>query len=193
MPFTLRSRRAKYILGGLLLFLLVAGTSAAYFSGAGSGIFASCPVTKEKVIVRGGSLEPIVMSGEVITILRGYYQCREPKRNDIVVYRYGGRPDPLVKIVRGIPGDSFSVVPGDKGGEWHILVNGRVLENSSGDPYTLNIYAKDLLSLYEKDYRGRIPSEAYLLLGNLPSTEGSLDSRNFGLAGKEDLIGKVSR
>jgi hypothetical protein len=47
-----------------------------------------------------------------------------------------------------------------------------------------------LLSLYEKDYKGIIPEDAYLILGNLP--QGSLDSSHFGLVGKKDILGKVS-
>jgi type IV secretory pathway protease TraF len=46
-----------------------------------------------------------------------------------------------------------------------------------------------VLSLYEKDYKGIIPEDAYLILGNLP--QGSLDSSHFGLVGKKDILGKV--
>jgi len=46
-----------------------------------------------------------------------------------------------------------------------------------------------MLSLYERDYKGVIPKNAYLILGNL--VEGSLDSSRFGLVGKSDFLGKV--
>jgi type IV secretory pathway protease TraF len=46
-----------------------------------------------------------------------------------------------------------------------------------------------MLSLYEKDYKGVIPKNAYLLLGNRIS--GSVDSTTFGLVEKSDIIAKV--
>ena len=72
---------------------------------------------------------------------------------------------------------------------WQILVNGKVLKNSEGKAYLLNEQRKKILSLYEKDYNGVIPENAYLVLGNLP--EGSMDSTRFGLIGKSSIIAKV--
>jgi type IV secretory pathway protease TraF len=46
-----------------------------------------------------------------------------------------------------------------------------------------------MLSLYEKDYKGVIPENAYLLLGNL--IFGSLDSTHFGLIDKSGIVAKV--
>ena len=48
-----------------------------------------------------------------------------------------------------------------------------------------------MLSLYERDYQGKIPEDAYLVLGD--NINGSLDSRNFGLIGKQDILGKVEK
>lgn len=184
-----RTRPIVFVGGACLVFAVFAGISYFFYTRTGS----PCPTTKEKMTVEGGSLEPLIKNGEVVTVLRGYYVCHEVLRNDIVVYQYSGRTNPLVKVVKAIPGDAFSIVSGDKGGEWYILVNSEVLKNSSGNPYILNSYAKDLLTLYEKDYGGFVPSTSYLILGELSPTEGSLDSRRFGLIGKNDLIGKVSQ
>ena len=46
-----------------------------------------------------------------------------------------------------------------------------------------------MLSLYENDYKGMIPSKAYLILGNLSG--GSLDASRFGLIDRSDILGKV--
>jgi len=46
-----------------------------------------------------------------------------------------------------------------------------------------------MLSLYERDYKGVIPENAYLLLGNRAS--GSVDSTTFGLVDKSGIVAKV--
>ena len=46
-----------------------------------------------------------------------------------------------------------------------------------------------MLSLYEENYKGVIPENAYLILGNLSG--GSLDITHFGFVNKKDILGKV--
>jgi type IV secretory pathway protease TraF len=48
-----------------------------------------------------------------------------------------------------------------------------------------------MLSLYEKDYKGIIPQNTYLILGDQPS--GSVDSSVFGLVDKSDILGKAEK
>jgi len=146
-----------------------------------------CIFKVEKKQVRGNSLSPLVNDGDKIKALYGYYNCHPIKRNDIVLVRYSGNKYPLIKIVKGIPNDSFHLKKVKNG--WQILVNGKVLKNSEGKAYLLNEQRKKMLFLYEKDYHGVIPENAYLVLGNLP--EGSMDSTRFGLIGKSSIIAKV--
>ena len=97
------TRRIVRALGACLVFALFSGASYFFYTKLAS----PCPVTEEKMIVQGGSLEPVVKNDEVVTVLRGYYSCHEVEQGDIVIYRYAGREDPIAKIVRGIPGDAF--------------------------------------------------------------------------------------
>ncbi len=148
-----------------------------------------CEINIEKRIVRGSSLEPLIKNGQEIKILLNYYQCNQIKRNDIVLYSYAGNSAPLIKIVKGIPGDSFRIIETGKGG-WYILINGEILRNFENKPYLISDRRKfNLLRIYEKSYQGKIPEGAYLLLGNL--IYGSLDSTQFGFVEKKDIIGKV--
>jgi signal peptidase I len=147
----------------------------------------NCPIKIEEKIVRGNSLEPLIKDGETIEVLFGYYDCHPIQRNDIVVYFYAGNKNPIIKIIKGIPGDKFSLKKTNNG--WYILINGEILKNSENQPYILDERGYRVLSLYEKDYKGIIPEDAYLILGNLP--QGSLDSSHFGLVGKKDILGKV--
>jgi signal peptidase I len=147
----------------------------------------NCPIKIEEKIVKGNSLEPLIKDGETIEVLFGYYDCHPIQRNDIVLYSYSGNKNPIIKIIKGIPGDKFSLKKTSNG--WYILINGEILKNSENQPYILDDQGYRLLSLYEKDYKGIIPEDAYLILGNLP--QGSLDSSHFGLVGKKDILGKV--
>ena len=149
-----------------------------------------CPVTPEERTVRGTSLEPLIHEGQTIRMLQGYYACHPVERGDVVVYRYAtGDTTPLIKVVKAVAGDIFSLQSNSKGQGWHLLINQEVAQNSQGIPYTIDEHGYQMLMLYVRSYRGQIPARACLLLGNQPN--GSLDSTHFGLAGQDDLLGKV--
>lgn len=141
----------------------------------------------EEMIVRGNSLAPLLEDGQVVRALFGYYERNEIQRGDIVLYSYAGNEAPLIKIIKGVPGDKFNLQQTEGG--WHILINGKVLTNSENQPYLLNQRAYNMLSLYERDYQGIIPANAYLILGNLVG--GGLDSTRFGLVHRDDILAKA--
>jgi signal peptidase I len=95
--------------------------------------------------------------------------------------------NPLIKIIKAIPGDKFNLQKADNG--WNIIVKKEVLKNSAGEAYVIDHQAHQMLSLYINDYKGIIPENTYLLLGNLAN--GSLDSTHFGLVDKSDILGKA--
>jgi len=69
------------------------------------------------------------------------------------------------------------------------LVNDKILKNSENKLYLITGNKYKMLSLYEDDCQNGIPEKTYLLLGNLIS--GSMDSTQFGLVSKHDILGKV--
>jgi signal peptidase I len=146
-----------------------------------------CPVDRETKTVRGQSLSGLVKDGSRVTLLHGYYACHEPLRGDLVLYDYAGNDYPLLKQIRAIPGDSFALQTEGSGSK--IMINGESLTTSTGDVFIFNEAAAKLLSLYVRDFQGVIPQESYLILGNL--AHGSVDSSQFGLVAKKDLLGKV--
>ncbi|KPJ71254.1 hypothetical protein AMJ50_02745 [Parcubacteria bacterium DG_74_3] len=148
-----------------------------------------CVIQTEKKIVQGNSLNGLIESGEVVEILFDYYNCNEVEREDVVLLNYPGFEKPIIKIVKGVSGDRFQLKETEQG--WHVLINGNILQNSEGIPYLLNEKRVGMLKLYEKDYRGIIPDNTLLLLGNLPS--GSIDSTIFGLVDKSGILGKAIR
>lgn len=144
----------------------------------------------EHAVVRGNSLAPLLNDGDSVKIYYGFYDTHEIQKGDIVVCRFSFRQDPVIKIVRAVPGDSFGLKE-VAGGDALLLINGAELKNSAGRVYEFSGKRKQMLSLYERDYKGVIPANSYLLLGNL--AEGSLDSTRFGLVDREAIIGKAMR
>lgn len=148
----------------------------------------NCAVRTEERIVIGTSLKPLIEPGETVKVLFGYYNCHNVEREDIIVYDYAGNKDPIIKIVKGVPGDTFALK--ESGSGWNILINGQILKNSEGQPYLISGNEYKMLSLYVKDYPV-IPENTFLILGNLAS--GSLDSTHFGLVQKSGILGKVEK
>jgi signal peptidase I len=146
-----------------------------------------CLVEKEIMVVQGSSLFPLIDSGQEVEVFFGYYDCHEIERGDVVLVNYTGNENFLIKIARGLPGDKFELI--EKSSEWNIFINGKVLRNSENEEYLINSRQYQMLSLYEKDYENMIPESTYLILGN--KTSGSVDSTQFGLVSKENLVAKV--
>jgi len=146
----------------------------------------NCPIKIEEKIVRGNSMDPFIKNGQTITVLKGYYNCHKVKRNDIILLHYAGNKNPLIKIVKAIPGDNWHLE--NSNGCYYIIVNGNIAKNSEGKDYCLSEKKAKMLQLYASDYP-IIPQNAYLVLGN--EVEGSMDSTRFGLLGKDNIIGKV--
>ncbi|MCK4730671.1 MAG: signal peptidase I [Candidatus Aenigmarchaeota archaeon] len=147
----------------------------------------NCITKTEEKTVRGTSLTGLIENGQNVNILFDYYNCNEIKKWDVVVYDYAGNDNLIIKIVKGLPGDKFSLEKTERG--WNILINNEIVKNSKNQSYLLNQKSYQMLSLYERDYKGIIPETTYLILGNL--AKGSLDSTKFGLVGKGDITGKV--
>jgi len=147
-----------------------------------------CEVEEKPLKVNGGSLAGLVEDGAEMKVLMGYYNCNEVKKGDIVLYSYSSERNPLIKIVKGVPGDKFELKK-TLAGCWNLLINNEVSKNFQNEPYCLTEQGNRMLSLYIDDYNGVIPENAYLILGNL--VVGSMDSSRFGLVGRQDLVGKA--
>ena len=74
-------------------------------------------------------------------------------------------------------------------GLWYLLINGKIAVNSQHVPYRFGFWKKNMLELYARNFKGVIPPETYLLLGDDPS--GTNDSSKYGLVSSQDIIGTV--
>ncbi len=142
----------------------------------------------ESFVVEGTSMSPVLEEGEEIFYDKEYYKKNPIQSDDIVIIGFDWREKPIVKFVRGIPGDGIALEKGD-GENYFVLINGERIKNSEGEEYSLSYTKSRMIDLYARDYAGIIPNDAYFILGN--STSGTQDSTQFGLIHKDNIIGKV--
>lgn len=145
-----------------------------------------CTINSKVVTINGYSMYPFLKPEEDVQALFNYYDCNDISRNDVVLYRYSGNSNLLIKFVKAVPDDKWNLKKTDNG--YEIAVNDIFLLNSEGKPYLIPESSIKMLELYVKDYPV-IPADTYLLLGD--KTDGSLDSTSFGLVGKKDIMAKV--
>jgi len=150
---------------------------------AGS-VSAACE--ERALTVVGTSLMPRIANGATVDAIVGVDCAFTPARGNVVLFVSGAQSVPLAKVVAAEPGDRWSVT--DNGG---VLVNEAEIRNSSDVAYRLDVPRASMLRLYEAAYNGVIPPDSYLLLGE--RREGSLDSSQFGLVHRADVIGKIER
>jgi hypothetical protein len=138
--------------------------------------------------VRGNSLEGLVPAGAEITFTP-LSDAELPARGELVALRIGGRNAPVLKVVRGLPGDRFALRKVADSDRWALYVNDVELQTSTGAPFRFNERRMRMLQLYEKDSAGILPKDAILVLGN--KAEGTLDATRFGLVGTTDVLGRA--
>ena len=143
----------------------------------------SCSLTTMRV--EGGSMSPRIAPGQMIEIQQGPAECLGTlKHGDVVLFRSDSYHVPLIKALRGLPGDKFAVSDGQ------IVINGTPATNSAGEPYRLSPPRAAMIALYvHDDDHGVIPPDSFLVMGENPA--GSLDSSRFGLVARQAIIGKL--
>ncbi len=171
----------------ILAPILAIGAASLWRSGGEAAADLTCVSRVEEREVRGDSLTGVVEAGTTVWVELGFYGCNEVGREEIVLLRYAGNSVPIAKIVKGLPGDRFGVTAVE--GKLRLLLNGEPACNHAGESYLLDLAARRVLGLYERDYQGIIPADAFLVFGN--QVARSIDSRSFGLVSRADLLGRI--
>ena len=134
---------------------------------------------EEPIIIEGASMAPMVPDGSNATLLRDFYECNEPERNDIILYE--SADEIIIKQVRAIPDDAWRVE------DRQLFINGELATNSEGKAYAITPKMQELLQLYAS--YDPLPYGHYLILSDY--TGNAQDSRRLGIVNREDFIGKV--
>ncbi len=126
--------------------------------------------------VVGPSMEPTLKDGDILLLSKIHYKIFGVERNDVIALSYDDSKY-LIKRVIGLPGESIEY----KDNKLYI----------DGEAYEENIYEDMVTNDFKLSDMGHetIPEDMYLVLGD--NRGNSLDSRDIGLIGKEDILGKT--
>ncbi|MCR6546244.1 signal peptidase I [Dehalobacterium formicoaceticum] len=129
----------------------------------------------EPYFIPSSSMEPVLQPGDRILVNKWIYRFRDPKRGDIIIFRYPmDERIQYIKRIIALPGE---VIQGRNG---EILINGQVLEES---------YISEAGTAFDF---GPITMDegAYFVLGD--HRDNSRDSRVFGIVTRDKILGKAS-
>ena len=140
---------------------------------------AICYFLFQPFVVEGSSMEPNYHNGEYLFIEKVSYRLHEPKRGDVVVFKYPNSPNVnYIKRIIGLPGETVRIENG------LVTVDGKALS----EPYL----AKDTKTYVHGNSNGTfeitIPDNKYLVLGD--NREHSSDSRDGWLLPDSFIVGR---
>lgn len=133
----------------------------------------------EPFIVSGSSMVPNFHDREYLVINKLTYRFNEPKRGDVVVFRYPkDKTQYFIKRIIGLPGEKIKVQNGQA-----IVINSEHPEGSAlTEPYLSN---QDIT--FGKDDQITLGTDQYFVMGD--NRLASSDSRVWGVLPKRDIVG----
>lgn len=150
-----------------------------------------CVKENQSVTVNDDFMASRFKKGEAVTVAINFYNCNEVKRNDLVLFQFSEQIAPVLRIVRGLPGDHYALEPSpDDKQKWGLAINGEKILAPDGKPFLLSSESVPPLKTYELSRRGVLMPDEYIILATEPP--GLSDSTNLGLIHKASLIGRVS-
>jgi len=130
-------------------------------------------------IVNGASMDPTFDTGEYLIVDQLSYRLEEPKRGDVVIFRYPNDPQQyFIKRIIGLPGE--------------------VVELSNGETVIIDPITEERVTLTEPYLRTdrtdthvttTLSSDEYYVMGDNRSR--SSDSREWGPVPRENLVGRA--
>lgn len=148
-----------------------------------------CISETEDFIATDTHMSGIVEIEGSIRVAKGYYNCNDPERGDLVLVKFGKNLAPVVRILEGVPGDKFTLdLLAGQTKYWTIDIDGqRVMRGS--DPYFIkNNLQPPLKTLVDSGF-GTLKKNQFLVLSNIPP--GMSDSGNLGIIKRNQLIGRA--
>lgn len=127
-------------------------------------------------------MEPNFHDHEYLIIDEISYRLNEPKRGDIIVFRYPRNPQEyFIKRLIGLPGEEVQVKDGEV-----IIFNS---ENPEGMVIDEPYLAEGVKTYGLSEEKVTLEEDEFFVLGD--NRNSSKDSRSFGVVNKSFIIGKV--
>lgn len=130
--------------------------------------------------IPSGSMRPTLIEGDRILVNKFLYRFHEPRRGDIIVFRFPENPKrPFIKRLIAAGEDEVEIRQG------HVLVNGRRLDAAAVQDFTYHNQGQ----FGQEGAATTVPADMYYVLGD--NSSSSHDSRFWGFVPKRFLIGKA--
>ena len=132
----------------------------------------------QKTLVEGSSMAPTLENGDILVVDKISYRLTDPKRFDVVVFRYLYKEDSYyIKRVIGLPGETVQIKDG------YVYINGTKLEEDFGSD-VMNNPGRAIQPV-------TLGADEYFVLGD--NRNISSDSRDPSVANvaKEQIVGKA--
>ena len=131
--------------------------------------------------IPSGSMRPTLIEGDRILVNKFVYRFRQPRRGEIIVFRFPEDPKrPFIKRLIAVGGDTVEIREG------HIFVNGRM---ASGEEVSPTTYYYNQGPFGQEQTVTDVPQDMYFVLGD--NSSSSHDSRFWGFVPKRSLIGRA--
>lgn len=138
----------------------------------------------EPFIVDGASMDPSFATGQFLIVDRLTYRFENPKRGDVIVFRYPNNPSTYyIKRIIGLPEEIVNINGG-------VISISKQTKNGILASSTITIkepYIKDSHRSYE-DFNAVLKPDEYFVMGDNRSE--SSDSRIWGPLEKKLIIGR---
>jgi signal peptidase I len=170
--------------------------------------------------IPSGSMKPTLVEGDFVLVNKSSYGWyfpvinkrlnwgNEPKRGDVVVFRYPVEPTiNFIKRIIGLPGDKILYV------DHQLFINGKHVENTyidsttivdtdsaTNQPYMVRLFEEDLPTdvkhqIYQRNitglsFSGTVPEGHYFVMGDNRDSSG--DSRVWGFVPDSLMKGKAT-
>lgn len=133
----------------------------------------------QSFLVQGSSMVPTLHDGERLLVDKLTWRFREPKRGEIVVFRYPSDPRrKFIKRIIGIPGDQVLIKQG------YVYINGQRLEESYVNGPTFGAFYRDWGPV-------EVTPGHYFVLGDNRTNSDDSRYEDVGLVDRKLLVGRA--
>ncbi len=139
----------------------------------------------EPFIVNGASMDPTFATGQFLIVDRLSYRFNEPKRGDVIVFRYPNNPSTYyIKRIIGLPGETVNIRDGIISVDFPSTITPVLSATSTtiDEPYVKSNHASS------DTLRAKLNSTEYFVMGD--NRRESSDSRAWGPLQKDLIIGR---